>query len=92
MIADARQRLAYKRMQARQLIDWRHARGWSQARLAAELGISPSRLADYEAGHTRGHAARPAPIPRVIALALDALHLIDREPALVAAILAKPNP
>jgi len=43
----------------------------------AELGrrpeLSPSRLADYETGFTRGQERRPAPIPKVVELACAGL-------------------
>jgi hypothetical protein len=37
--------------------------------LAKQLGLSPSRLADYEFGATRTDPPRPAPIPKVVELA-----------------------
>ena len=43
--------------------------GWSQAELGRRLELSPSRLADYEVGFTRGRERRPAPIPKVVELA-----------------------
>jgi transcriptional regulator with XRE-family HTH domain len=60
-------------MMAAELIALRKRLGWSKIELARRLDISVSRLADYEAGHTRGPQTRPAPIPRVIELALWAL-------------------
>jgi DNA-binding XRE family transcriptional regulator len=56
-----------------ELIDFRTRMGWSQAELARQLGISPSRIVDYELGSTRGKARRPAPIPRVVELAVGYL-------------------
>ena len=47
--------------------------GWSQQRLANELGMSLSRIADYERGYTRGANGRPVVIPRHIELACEAL-------------------
>ena len=46
--------------------------GWSQQRLASELGMSVSRIVDYERGTARG-TGRPVVIPRVVELALQAL-------------------
>ena len=43
--------------------------GWSRDELARRLGISSSRLIDYEAGQTRTNPPRPAPIPKVVELA-----------------------
>jgi hypothetical protein len=40
--------------------------------MASRLGISVSRLIDYEAGCTRG-IGTPAPIPRVVELAIKQL-------------------
>jgi transcriptional regulator with XRE-family HTH domain len=43
--------------------------GWSLATLSRHLGITSSRLADYETGHTRGKTRKPAPIPKAVELA-----------------------
>lgn len=43
--------------------------GWSQQRLASALGMSLSRIADYERGVTRGANPRPVAIPQVVELA-----------------------
>jgi transcriptional regulator with XRE-family HTH domain len=43
--------------------------GWNRTKLARRLGISPSRLADFERGRSRGKHSRPAPIPEVVDLA-----------------------
>jgi transcriptional regulator with XRE-family HTH domain len=47
--------------------------GWSQQRLAQELGMSLSRIVDYERGSTRGVPQHPVVIPKVVELALEAL-------------------
>jgi hypothetical protein len=52
-------------MTPQELTEFRSRMGWSQA----ELELSPSRLADYETGFTRGQARRPAPIPKAVELA-----------------------
>ena len=56
-------------MTPQQLTEFRARMGWSQAELGRRLELSQSRLADYEAGFTRGQERRPAPIPRVVELA-----------------------
>jgi transcriptional regulator with XRE-family HTH domain len=43
--------------------------GWDRAKLARRLGISSSRLADFESGRSRGKNSQPAPIPLVVELA-----------------------
>jgi transcriptional regulator with XRE-family HTH domain len=43
--------------------------GMTRREMAVELGISQSRLLDYEIGYTRGRGT-PAPIPKSIVLAL----------------------
>jgi transcriptional regulator with XRE-family HTH domain len=58
-----------------EFLAYRRRLGWSLATLARKLGVGSSRLADYEAGHSRGKNRRPAPIPKVIALALKWLEL-----------------
>lgn len=47
---------------------WRESLGFSQKRAAEALGISVSRIADYENGTKRG-TDRPAPVPLVVELA-----------------------
>jgi transcriptional regulator with XRE-family HTH domain len=66
-------------MTAAELVALRERLGWSKRETARRLGISVSRLADYEAGHTRGPKTRPAPIPRVVELAIKYL-TGEREP------------
>ena len=56
-------------MTPQELTEFRARMGWSQAELGSRLELSPSRLADYEAGFTRGRERRPAPIPKAIELA-----------------------
>jgi transcriptional regulator with XRE-family HTH domain len=56
-------------MTPQQLTEFRTRMGWSLAELGRRLGLSPSRLADYEAGFTRGQERGPAPIPKVVELA-----------------------
>ena len=56
-------------MTPQELIVFRKQLGWSLATLSRHIGITASRLADYETGHTRGKNKKPAPIPRVVELA-----------------------
>lgn len=56
-------------MTPQDLIAFRARMGWGRAELARRLEISPSRLADYELGHSRGKNPQPAPIPRLVELA-----------------------
>jgi transcriptional regulator with XRE-family HTH domain len=56
-------------MTPQELTEFRIRMGWSQAELGRRLELSPSRLADYEAGFTRGQGRRPAPVPKVVELA-----------------------
>jgi transcriptional regulator with XRE-family HTH domain len=56
-------------MTPQELTEFRSRMGWSQAELGRRLELSPSRLADYETGFTRGRARRPAPIPKAVELA-----------------------
>ena len=56
-------------MTPQELIAFRKHLGWSLATLSRHIGITPSRLADYETGHTRGKVRKPAPIPLVVELA-----------------------
>jgi transcriptional regulator with XRE-family HTH domain len=62
-------------MTPEEFLAYRRRFGWSLATLARKLDVTASRLADYETGHTRGKESRPAPIPRVVALALKWLEL-----------------
>lgn len=59
-------------MTAEEIRAWRAARQLSRPALAALLGVSVSRLVDYERGESRS-AGRSAQIPRVVELALEAL-------------------
>jgi transcriptional regulator with XRE-family HTH domain len=56
-------------MTPQQLTEFRTRMGWSQAELGRRLELSPSRVADYESGFTRGRERRAAPIPKVVDLA-----------------------
>jgi transcriptional regulator with XRE-family HTH domain len=56
-------------MTPQELTQFRTRMGWSQAELGRRLEMSPSRLADYETGFTRGRETRPATIPKVVELA-----------------------
>jgi len=56
-------------MTPQELIAFRARLGWGRAKLARRLGISPSRLADFERGCSHGRHSRPAPIPTVVELA-----------------------
>lgn len=58
---------------------WRERLGYTRRGAADALGLSESQLADYEAGTKRG-TARPALIPRHVALACAAVALGLREP------------
>jgi transcriptional regulator with XRE-family HTH domain len=62
-------------MTSEEFLAYRRRLGWSLATLARKLGVGSSRLADYEAGHSRGKHRRPAPIPKTIELALRWLEL-----------------
>ncbi len=66
-------------MTAAELVALRERLGWSKREMARRLDISVSRLADYEAGQTRGPKPRLAPIPRVVELAIKYL-AGEREP------------
>ena len=57
-------------MTPQDMIQLRARLGWSRDELARRLELSPSRLADYEAGQTRTKPPRPAPIPKTVELAL----------------------
>jgi transcriptional regulator with XRE-family HTH domain len=61
------------RMTSDEMRQIRNELGWSQQRLAQELGMSLSRIADYERGVTRGARPRPVQIPRTVELAMEAL-------------------
>lgn len=52
---------------------WRTRRNWSRERLAEALGMSVSRITDYERGYSRGADRQPVIIPRVVELALKGL-------------------
>ncbi|HZU89688.1 MAG TPA: helix-turn-helix transcriptional regulator, partial [Stellaceae bacterium] len=56
-------------MTGEELIQFRARMGWGRAELARRLEISPSRLADFERGCSRGKNSRPAQIPKVVELA-----------------------
>ncbi len=56
-------------MTGEELIQFRARMGWGRAELARRLEISPSRLADFERGRSRGKNSRPAQIPKIIELA-----------------------
>jgi hypothetical protein len=56
-------------MTPQELIELRLRLGWNRTKLAHRLAISPSRLADFERGCSRGKNSRPAPIPEVVELA-----------------------
>ena len=56
-------------MTPQELIALRGRLGWERTRLARRLAISPSRLADFERGYSRGKNSRPAPIPKAVELA-----------------------
>ena len=60
-------------MTPHELIAFRKRMGWGRAELARQLGISLSRVGDFELGHTRGRNMQPAPIPKAIELACRAL-------------------
>jgi len=66
-------------MTAEELRAVRKRLGWSKREMARRLGISVSRLTDYEAGETRGPQARAALIPKVVELAIRYL-AGEREP------------
>lgn len=57
---------------------WRKRLGWTQQQAAEALGISVSQIIDYESGSKRG-TDRAAPIPRVVALACQALEDLAEE-------------
>ena len=59
-------------MTAEQFIATRKLLGLSQKGLAQALGMSLSRIVDYELGYTRGRN-NEAVIPRVVAIAVNAL-------------------
>lgn len=52
---------------------WRDQRGMTQRALAASAGISPSYLADIEAGRRKGQAAVLARLAEVLRLPLETL-------------------
>jgi len=57
-------------MTPHELQSFRARMGWDQVELGRRLGLSSSRIRDYERGSTRGKDGRPAPIPRVVELAI----------------------
>ena len=57
-------------MTRQDLAAFRARLGWSRNELARRLGMSLSRLVDYETGKTRTKPSRPAPIPKHVELAL----------------------
>jgi transcriptional regulator with XRE-family HTH domain len=59
-----------------ELIEIRKRLGLSREALARKLEMSSSRLNDYELGFTRGRGT-PAPIPRVVELAMERLSQIS---------------
>jgi transcriptional regulator with XRE-family HTH domain len=69
-------------MTPQELTQFRIRMGWSQAELGRRLEMSPSRLADYETGFTRGRETRPAAIPKVVELACAWLeeHEAEKQP------------
>jgi transcriptional regulator with XRE-family HTH domain len=77
-------------MTTQELTEFRTRMGWSQTELGRRLELSPSRLADYETGFTRGRERRPAPIPKVVELACAWLeeHEGKKQPLADAAWLA----
>lgn len=50
-------------------IAWRRRLGLTQSAAAEALGLTASRISDYEMGRTRGSKSIPAPIPRAVELA-----------------------
>jgi hypothetical protein len=52
-------------MTPQQFLAFRRRLGWSLNTLGGNLGMHPSRLADFESGHSRGKVKKPAPIPRL---------------------------
>jgi hypothetical protein len=56
-------------MTPQEFIAFRKQLGWSLATLSRHIGITSSRLPDYETRYTRGKEKKPAPIPRVVELA-----------------------
>ena len=50
-------------MTPQEFVAFRKQLGWSLATLSRHIGMTASRLADYETGHTRGKNKKPAPIP-----------------------------
>ena len=57
-------------MTPEELVEFRDRMGWTQSELARQLEMSLSRIQDYEIGWTRSRTPRPAPIPKVVVLAL----------------------
>jgi predicted transcriptional regulator len=61
-------------MTSNEFREWRERLGLSKAAAARALGLSLSRVTDYEIGMKRG-TDRAAPVPRVVELACRALQL-----------------
>lgn len=56
-----------------ELVSLRKRLGMSRPQFSEAIGISVSRLVDYETGITRGKVPRPCEIPKPIELACEAL-------------------
>src|SRR5215472_8084533 len=56
-------------MTPQEFLAFRQRLGWSLKTLGGHLGMHPSRLADFESGHTRGKDRKSVRIPRVVELA-----------------------
>jgi hypothetical protein len=56
-------------MTPQEFIGSREQTDWPLATLSRHIGITASRLADYEDRRTRGKNQKPAPIPRLVDLA-----------------------
>jgi hypothetical protein len=52
-----------------EFLAFRRRIGWSLKTLGGQLGMHPSRLTDFESGHTRGKVKKPVSIPKVVELA-----------------------
>jgi transcriptional regulator with XRE-family HTH domain len=59
-------------MTGAEMREFRERLGWSQQRLATELAMSVSQIANYERGTVRS-TGRTVAIPKVVELALEAL-------------------
>lgn len=61
----------------RLLKEAREKKGWSQAKLAEELNVSPGTVGSWESDAASGHGMRPARMKRVArVLGLDLVELI----------------